>query len=94
MSEGDGSHSLNDMFQSVSDDVASYAALHYGHEINVQYGDLSIGDLTVKDFFYGDSTRLSAPFSSPFVAPMDVSAAPRLAMDRHQLAYSEVWRNA
>lgn len=90
VSEGDGSHSLNDMFQSVSDDVASYAALHYGHEINVQYGDLSIGDLTVKDFFYGDSTRLSAPFSSPFVAPTDVSAAPRLAMDRHQLAYSEV----
>jgi len=89
---GDGSASLNSFFRSVYDDVASYAALHYGHELNEQYGDLSIGDLTIADFFYGDSqsdVELAAPFSAPWIAPTEVFAAPRLAMDRHQFEYSE-----
>jgi glycosylphosphatidylinositol transamidase (GPIT) subunit GPI8 len=92
LQDGDGTHSLNQFFQSVSDDVASYAALHYGHEINQQYGDLTIGDLHVADFFYGDSQadiKLAAPFTSPWVQPKGVYAAPRLAMDHQQWQYTE-----
>jgi hypothetical protein len=90
--EGNGTHTLGQFFSSVSDDVASYAALHYGHEINQQFGDLTIGDLHVADFFYGDSQadiKLAAPFQSRFVRPTQVFAAPRLAMDRTMLTYTE-----
>jgi len=92
ISSGDGTHSLNEFFETVFDSVASYAALHYGHELNQQYGDLSIGDLKVSDFFYGDSqseTKLATPFEVPWVAPTQVFAAPRIAMDRHQHEYAE-----
>jgi len=92
ISSGDGTHSLNEFFENVFDDVASYAALHYGHELNQQYGDLSMGDLKVSEFFYGHSQsdiKLATPFESPWVQPTQVFAAPRLAMDRHQLAYTE-----
>jgi len=92
ITEGNGTHTLNQFFQSVYADVASYAALHYGHELNQQFGDLSIGDLTVADFFYGDSQadiKLAAPFSTPWVPPTEVFAAPRLAMDRQQFEYTE-----
>jgi len=92
VSQGDGSHTLNQLFQSVLDDVQSYAALHYGHEINQRYGDLSMGDLTVGDFFYGDSqadVKLAAPFSTHFVIPRSVASATQLVMDNHQLEYSE-----
>merc|ERR1719265_2911814 len=39
---GDGTATLGELFDSVYDDVASYAALHYGHELNQQYGDLTM----------------------------------------------------
>lgn len=90
--EGNGTHTLNQFFQSVFDDVASYAALHYGHELNQQFGDLSVGDMFVSDFFYGDSQeaiKLAAPFTTPWVAPTQVFAAPRLAMDHQQFEYTE-----
>lgn len=90
--DGNGTHTLNQFFQSVFDDVASYAALHYGHELNQQFGDLSIGDMHVADFFYGDSEaeiKLATPFAVPWVAPTQVFAAPRLHMDRQQWIYTE-----
>lgn len=92
ITEGDGTRTLNTFFQNVYDDVASYAALHYGHEQNQQYGDLSMGDLTVADFFYGDSQadiKLASPFRVPWVPPQGVFAAPRLAMDHQQWQYTE-----
>jgi len=92
ISSGDGTHSLNEFFETVFDSVASYAALHYGHELNQQYGDLSLGNLKVSDFFYGDSqseTKLATPLEAPWVAPTQVFAAPRIAMDRHQHEYDE-----
>jgi len=88
VSEGDGSLTLNQFFQNVYEDVASYAALNYGHELNQQYGDLSMGELTVGDFFYGDS-QLAASFSVPFHTPDEVFSVPRLSMDRRQFGYNE-----
>lgn len=92
INEGNGTHTLNQFFQSVFDDVASYAALHYGRELNQQFGDLSIGDMLVSDFFYGDSEsdiKLASPFPTPWVAPKAVYAAPRLHMDATQFEYTE-----
>lgn len=92
ITEGDGTRTLGTFFTSVFEDVASYAALHYGRELNQQYGDLSIADLTVADFFYGESQeaiRLARPFDTPWVAPKTVFAAPRLAMDHQQWEYTE-----
>lgn len=91
--QGNGSHTLNQFFQNVSEDVASYAALHCcGQEENQRYGDLSMGDMKVSDFFYGDSQsdiELAAPFSTPWIAPVNTYSASSVAMQGSQWEYNE-----
>lgn len=92
ISNGDGSHTLNEFFHDVHDSVASYASLHYGREFNQQHGNPAMGWLTVADFFHGDSQSVSmpAPLSLPrWQPPTSVFAAPRLAMDGRSHEYAD-----
>lgn len=92
VTEGDGSQTLNQLFENVFDGVASFAALHYGSEKDQQHGDLSMGELAVGEFFYGDSQsdiQLATPLLPQWHHPAAVFAAPHLAMNRRQLGYSD-----
>merc|ERR1712093_263092 len=53
LDDDDGTATMQEFFESVSDDVASYASLHYGAEINMQYGDMGLANFTTSAFFYG-----------------------------------------
>jgi legumain len=89
----DGSSSMQLLFDNVFDKVASYAALHYGRELNMQYGDLSIASLPTKEFFYpedGDVTLRQASKPPKWHLPGGVYSAPRLSMDRLTHMYSDV----
>jgi len=92
VADGDGSNTLNQLFSSVFEDVASYAALHHHKELNQQYGDLSIANLTVKEFFYPDASAVDAPRkqTAEWIRPKSVFAAPRLQQDRIGRLYSDV----
>lgn len=86
----DGSSSMQAFFDNVYDKVASYAALHYGNEINMQYGDLSVANLTLREFFYPAETGLRAAGKRPkWHFPGGVFSAPRLAMDRLTEMYGD-----
>lgn len=87
--EGDGSATMQKFFSSVADDVASYAALHYGHEENQQYGDLSVAELKTADFFYPRTALAYSRKPPAFRTPKSVFSAPRLDMDRRTFIYSE-----
>merc|ERR1712187_1077741 len=90
--QGDGRSTLQQVFETVYDNVASYAALHYGKELNQQYGDLSLTKLKTSDFFWSsESTRAKNLAKRPaWKTPSGVFSAPRLDMDRLTFIYSEV----
>merc|ERR1712232_594105 len=80
------------MGMTVRDNVASYASLHYGHELNQRYGDVSVANLTLDDFFYPRSKTLLAPRKTKlarWTPPTQTFSARRVDMDRLQDLYSE-----
>jgi len=77
-------------FESVSDNVASYASLHYGSEVNMQYGDLDLTNLTTSAFFFGNTSEALRSKPPHFKTPGGVFSAPRLAMDRLTHMYSNI----
>lgn len=90
---GDGSRTLSAMFKTVEGNVASYAALHWGHEINHEYGDLSMGDLTLTQFFYGaNSVVRSTRYTQAPSA--QVYSAHRITMDGLNFQYGEASNTA
>jgi len=86
--EEDGSRTLQEFFETVRDNVASYASLHYGNEINMQYGDKSLTNMKLSDFFYGNA-KVLAQNRPAWKTPKDAFSAPRLAMDRVTHMYSD-----
>jgi len=90
IADGDGSATMQDFFSTVFENVASYAALHYGREENHQYGDLSIAALKTVDFFYPAESVTALRRKPPvFKLPKSAFSAPRLEMDRLTHMYSE-----
>jgi hypothetical protein len=90
LDDDDGTATMQEFFDTVSDNVASYAALHYGAEINMQYGDLNLANLTTASFFYGNKSEALRAKPPHFKTPGGVFSAPRLAMDRLTDMYSNV----
>lgn len=86
VSEGNGTRTLDQLYRSVYDDTASYAALHYDRELNQRFGNLTMGELTVGDFFYGES---DVELAATFVRPTSVKSAVSVDMEHHQFKYSE-----
>jgi len=86
--EEDGSRTLQEFFETVRDNVASYASLHYGKEINMQYGDENLTSMKISDFFYGSGMVLTKERPA-WKIPKGAFSAPRLAMDRATHSYSD-----
>jgi len=86
--EEDGNRTLQEFFETVRDNVASYASLHYGKEINMQYGDTSLTSMKLSDFFYGSGLLLTKQRPA-WKTPKGAFSAPRLAMDRATQMYSD-----
>jgi len=96
--EGDGTRLLETLFQSVYEDVLSFSRLSHGGppggQYTNQYGDLSMGKLTVADIFYCDSqsdVKLATAFTAPWVAPNadTIWWVPNLATESTHLQYNE-----
>jgi legumain len=90
LDDDDGTATMQEFFDTVSDNVATYASLHYGSEINMQYGDMSIANLTTSEFFHGDNSETLRSKPPHFKIPGGVFSAPRLAMDRLTDLYSDI----
>jgi glycosylphosphatidylinositol transamidase (GPIT) subunit GPI8 len=90
---GTGTHTLDDFFLTVQYNVSSYAALHWGSEENQHYGDLSVANLTLNDFFYPLNKTVvvseTGEKGAPWTPPKHAFSATRVDMDRLQDLYSE-----
>lgn len=92
---GDGSRTLGDFFNVVKEEVAIYAALHYGRQEGLQYGDIaSFEKFTLSEFFYPDPATAAVgnltTFRRPkFVKPKAVYSAMAAESERLQQTYRE-----
>jgi len=87
--EGNGAETMQTFFNTVAEQVGIQASLHYSHEENMQYGDLSIASMTMSEFFYPDKSLASVRTKPNFNSPTSVFSAPRLDMDRRAFMYSD-----
>jgi len=92
LEDDDGNSTLQQFFDSVYDESSTYAALHYGSELNQQYGDLSLTRLKTSDFFPAAKSRMFPELQKrpTWKSPNGAFSAPRLDMDRLTFIYSEI----
>jgi len=89
VTEDDGTSTMQSLFDTVFDQVASWASLHYNNQLGAQYGDITgFGPLTLSEFFYPEPSAAAARLP-PFVLPRRVYSAMEMEIVNQMDGYTE-----